>query len=92
MVKSGLMISIEKNVNVFKRRCRLILAKFIHRCCPKTLRNFDKKYPQLGNYKNDVMCIAHFITVKTTFVVIVLPIIVFFTVVESLKALFRKGK
>lgn len=92
MTKSQLVHGIELNIDRFKRRCRYILAKFVRKCCPKTLRGFDKKYPQLGQYKKDVGRLAYLIVVKTTFVIVVLPIIVIVTLVESLKSLFRKGK
>ena len=92
MTKSQLVDSIESNVSLFKLRCKKILDKYVEKFCPETLRNFDEKYPQLGQYKKDVGRLAYLIVVKTTFVVIVLPIIVIVTLVESIKSLFRKGK
>lgn len=93
MSKSRLVLDIELNVTSFKRRCRLMLLKSIRKCCPRTLRNFDKKYPQLGGFKKDITRLAYLVVVKATFVVIVLPIIVLVTLVESIKYLFNcKGK
>ena len=92
MTKSQLVNSIESNVSLFKLRCKKILDKYVEKFCPETLKNFDEKYPQLGQYKKDVGRLAYLIVVKTTFVVIVLPIIVIVTLVESIKSLFRKGK
>ena len=92
MTKSQLVNSIEFNVSLFKLRCKKILDKYVEKFCPETLKNFDEKYPQLGQYKKDVGRLAYLIVVKTTFVVIVLPIIVIVTLVESIKSLFRKGK
>ena len=92
MTKSQLVDSIESNVSLFKLRCKKILDKYVEKFCPETLKNFDEKYPQLGQYKKDVGRLAYLIVVKTTFVVIVLPVIVIVTLVESIKSLFRKGK
>lgn len=91
MSKSRLILDIDLNVTAFKRRCRLILLNAIRKCCPRTLRNFDKKYPQLGGFKKDVTRLAYLVVVKATLVVIVIPVIVLVTLVESIKYLF-KGK
>lgn len=89
-VKSQLVASIESNVEAFKRRCREALDKYTEKYCPETLKNFDEKYPQLGQYKKDVGRLAYLIVVKTVFVVIVLPVVTLFTLVESIKYLFKK--
>lgn len=92
MVKSQLVQNIDLNVSGFKLRCRKVLDAFVSKYCPETLKGFDEKYPQLGSYKKDVTRVAYLFIVKMTFVVIVLPIIVLVTLVESLKSLFkRKG-
>lgn len=91
-VKSQLVLDIDLNVSRFKLRARKILDAFVSKYCPETLKGFDEKYPQLGSYKKDVTRVAYLFIVKMTFVVIVLPIIVLVTLVESLKSLFkRKG-
>lgn len=93
MIKSQLVQNIDSNVNSFKERCRKILDTFVEKYCPETLRDFDSKYPQLAAYKKDVTRVAYLVIVKMTFVVVVLPIIVTVTLIESLKAMFnRKGK
>lgn len=92
-VKSQLVQNIELNVSGFKLKARQILDAFVSKYCPETLKGFDDKYPQLGAYKKDVTRVAYLFVVKMTFVVIVLPIIVVVTLIESLKTLFtRKGK
>lgn len=92
-VKSQLVQNIDLNVSGFKLKARKILDAFVSKYCPETLKGFDEKYPQLGSYKKDVTRVAYLFIVKMTFVVIVLPIIVVVTLIESLKTLFtRKGK
>lgn len=92
MSKSRLFMDIDSNVTSFKRRCRLIMCKLVRKLCPKTLRNFDKKYPQLASVKKDMSRLAYLLVVKTTLIVVVLPIVVIVTLIESVKYLFnRKG-
>jgi hypothetical protein len=68
------------------------MCKLVRKLCPTTLRNFDKKYPQLAGVKKDMSRLAYLLVVKTTLVVVVLPIVVVVTLIESIKYLFRKGK
>lgn len=92
MSKSRLFIDIDSNITSFKRRCRLIMCRLVRKLCPKTLRNFDKKYPQLASVKKDMSRLAYLLVVKTTLIVVVLPIVVIVTLIESVKYLFnRKG-
>ena len=93
MSKSRLFMDIDSNVTSFKRRCRLIMCRLIRKLCPTLLRNFDKKYPQLASVKKDMSRLAYLFVVKTTLIVVVVPIVVVITLIESVKYLFkRKGE
>lgn len=92
MVKSRLLVDIETNVSMFKRRVRYWVAKAIRNYCPTNLRNFDKKYEALGKLKKDSLRMLELIFVKTVMVLVVIPVIAIFTLIEAIKYLFRKGK
>lgn len=88
--RSQLLVDIELNVSSFKRKCRKIMCDYTRKLCPKSLRNFDKKYPQMAGFKKDIGRLAYLVVVKTVFVIIVLPVVTLFTLVESIKYLFKK--
>ena len=73
-------------------KSRLLVAKAIRNCCPTNLRNFDKKYESLGKLKKDSLRMLELIFVKTVMVLVVIPVIAIFTLIESIRYLFRKGK
>lgn len=76
-----------------KRTLRYLWALTVRKACPKSLRGFDKKYPNLGQLKNDMLSIIKFVFVKTALVFVVIPSIAIGAVVYSfkkLKSLFTK--
>lgn len=93
-VKSELVVDIERLLKKFKRGSRLFIAKFIRKHCPSTLRNFDRKYPEVGKFKNDISRMGVLTLVRLIFVFVVLPVISVFAICNytnsKIKSLFNR--
>lgn len=93
-MKSQLAVDLEGLLRKVMRRSRRMYLRLLRRYCPASLRNFDKKYPYLGRFKNDTLRIVKFFAMRIAAVIIVIPALIIAIVVISVSKLcsFLKKK
>lgn len=93
--KSQLIASIDASLAKMKARTKKLFAKFVTKFCPKSLHNFNDKYPDLGAVKDDFLSIVKFVMLRLILIFAVIPAIVIGTIAfcaVKIKRLFKKGE